>query len=206
MQLEHYNLKIGKRELLKDVTITFEEGKIHHILGQNGVGKSIFAKDLMYQSDDAILISSYSNIPDDITYADLLQLLCKKFDVVKVNRVGSILDIKNINPKLVIRKLSDGQKQKLKLLTYILFDKSVIILDEMTNALDKGTTNEIYNFLKDYSQKNPDKTLINITHNLSDLKQMAGSYYLFEDQSLQRIDSMESVIHQYIGGENHVLA
>lgn len=206
MQLEHYHLHIGKRELLKDVTIAFEEGKIHHILGQNGVGKSIFAKDLMYQSDDAILISSYSNIPDDITYADLLQLLCKKFDIVKVNRVGAILDLKNINPKLVIRKLSDGQKQKLKLLTYILFDKSVIILDEMTNALDKGTTNEIYNFLKEYSQKNPDKTIINITHNLSDLKQMVGCYYLFEDQSLQRIDSMEGVIQQYIGGENHVLA
>lgn len=202
MQLKNYSLKIGKRELLKNVSVNFKQGVVSHVLGQNGVGKSVFAKDLMFQNKEVVLISSYSNVPNDITFKELKQLLYKTFEKTKVEEICSVLNTDNINPNLLLKKLSDGQKQKLKLLTYILFDKDIIILDEMTNALDKSTIKEIYSFLNNYISQNVDKVIINITHNLSDLKNVAGEYYLFDEKNLKKMNSMDLVIQQYVGGES----
>ena len=43
MKLINYSLKV-KKELLSNVNVTFSEGKISHMLGKNGTGKSCFAK------------------------------------------------------------------------------------------------------------------------------------------------------------------
>ena len=44
MKLEIIELEksYGKKEVLKDVTFTFEEGKIYGLLGRNGAGKTTF--------------------------------------------------------------------------------------------------------------------------------------------------------------------
>ncbi len=59
--------------------------------------------------------------------------------------------------------MSDGQKQKLKLLSFLLEDHDLIILDEVTNALDKKTVNEIYEFLNDFIQSHQTE-LLSILH------------------------------------------
>ncbi len=81
--------------------------------------------------------------------------------------------------------MSDGQKQKLKLLSFLLEDHDLIILDEVTNALDKKTVNEIYEFLNDFIQSHQTKTIINITHNLSDLSALPGKYFIFKDLQIE---------------------
>ena len=44
MKLEVNNLEknYGKKEVLKDISFTFEEGKIYGLLGRNGAGKTTF--------------------------------------------------------------------------------------------------------------------------------------------------------------------
>ena len=74
----------------------------------------------------------------------------------------------NISKTSLIGQLSDGQN-KTKITFFFLEDKSIIVLDEITNALDKQTINEIYLFLLAYI-KIILKIILNITHNLSDLK------------------------------------
>ena len=172
MKLSNFNLNIENKKLLTDVNVEFSEGKINHILGKNGVGKSIFAKSLMLDNENITVIGSYSNVPEDITFSELKKVLIKKFDMDKVGRLCSILNISNIDEKIILKKLSDGQRQKIKILVFLLFDKDIIILDEVTNALDKTTSNEIYELFNDYIKKNPKKVILNITHNLSDLNNM----------------------------------
>lgn len=53
----------------------------------------------------------------------------------KVGRLCSILNISNIDEKIILKKLSDGQRQKIKILVFLLFDKDIIILDEVTNMI-----------------------------------------------------------------------
>ena len=202
MKLSNYNLSIGNKKLLTDVNVEFSEGKINHILGKNGVGKSIFAKNLMLDNENITVIGSYSNVPEDITFRELKKVLVKKFDRGKVERLCSILNISNIGEKIILKKLSDGQRQKIKILVFLLFDKDIIILDEVTNALDKTTSNEIYGLFNDYIMKNPKKVILNITHNLSDLNNMDGEYYLFEDYDIKKYSNRKELIDLYIDGGN----
>ena len=81
---------------MTDVNVEFSEGKINHILGKNGVGKSIFAKSLMLDNENITVIGSYSNVPEDITFNELRKVLIKKFDMNKVDHLCSILNISNI--------------------------------------------------------------------------------------------------------------
>lgn len=202
MKLSNFNLSIEKKKLLTDVNVEFSEGKINHILGKNGVGKSIFAKSLMLDNENITVIGSYSNVPEDITFSELKKVLIKKFDMDKVGRLCSILNISNIDEKIILKKLSDGQRQKIKILVFLLFDKDIIILDEVTNALDKTTSNEIYELFNDYIKKNPKKVILNITHNLSDLNNMDGEYYLFEDYDIKKYSNRKELIDLYINGGN----
>ncbi|GIO35959.1 ATP-binding cassette domain-containing protein [Paenibacillus antibioticophila] len=176
-------------------------------MGKNGVGKSRLAKDLILNLSGSIphtipskitVISSYSNIPDDITAKVLLKILRRKFDINMMERLISMLNIGNINENILIKNLSDGQKQKLKLISFFLENKDIIILDEITNSLDKTTVNEIHQFLISYMEENSNKVILNITHNLSDLNNIEGRYYLFRNRKIIMFESKEEIIKQYV--------
>lgn len=40
IDIENVNLRIGKTDILKNVNINFEKGKIHGLIGRNGSGKT----------------------------------------------------------------------------------------------------------------------------------------------------------------------
>lgn len=151
-----YSLVVKSRVLLEDVNVEFFKGSINHIVGKNGVGKSMFAKDLILNknlhpnlSKSITLISSASNVPYDITKKDLIKILTNTFSRSEnMIELMDMLHIDSIPNNTLIKNLSDGQKQKLKILSFLLEDKPIVILDEITNALDKRTINEIHTFFK----------------------------------------------------------
>lgn len=207
MNIANYTLKVKDKTLLQDTDLHFSKGKISHIIGKNGVGKSQLAKDFLLNNSKRIsndisqnvsLISSSSNIPNDVSKDFLLSFLSRKFGSKMIDTITPLLNLENIDGKVLIKNLSDGQKQKLKLLSFLLADKNIIVLDEITNALDKKTVIEIHRFLNEYIHENPEKIIINITHNLSDLKAVAGDYYLFHNLAIQKYDSVEKLIEVYI--------
>ncbi|HDD0736756.1 TPA: ATP-binding cassette domain-containing protein [Staphylococcus aureus] len=209
MKLNNYSLKVKNKQLVDNCDLNFYLGQINHIVGKNGVGKSLLAKDLLLNnsgnipksiSQNVTLISSSSNIPNDITKDFLLSLLKSKFENNRqtFDKIYNILNIEAIPSNVLLKNLSDGQKQKLKLLSFLLEDHDLIILDEVTNALDKKTVNEIYEFLNDFIQSHQTKTIINITHNLSDLSALPDKYFIFKDLQIEEYQSKEEVINDYI--------
>lgn len=209
LKFVNYSLKVGSNQLIDNLNLSFENKVINHLLGNNGVGKSCLAKScigiLPYTgriediNDDPILISSYSNVPLDFMMSDIINILQKRFDKEKIQYFIKLLNLNVIPQKLKIRKMSDGQKQKIKLLCFLLPLPKIIILDEFTSALDKSSTLEIYNFMNDFVSQN-DITCINITHNLSDIEYMPGNYYFFKNKNIIKIDSKQDVINAYMKG------
>lgn len=209
MEINSYSLKIKNKNLISDCDLVFYPGEINHIVGKNGVGKSQLAKDFLLNnsgnipksiSHNTTLISSASNVPKDITKESLLKLLRKKFPSSELmfSEISGILNIEEIPSRVLIKNLSDGQKQKLKFLSFLLEDNALIILDEVTNALDKKTVNEIYYFLNNFIKNNPSKTIVNITHNLSDLSSIPGRYFIFKNRQIEEYPSKDQVINDYI--------
>lgn len=210
LELNDYTLKINNKLLLEHTKVSFRKGVINHILGKNGVGKSQFAKDLLLNrsglipseiSKNVTIISSFSNVPNDLKVCELFILLEKRFGLDSVAHLAHSLHATNISKTSLIGQLSDGQKQKLKLLSFFLEDKSIIVLDEITNALDKQTINEIYLFLLAYIKNHPKKIILNITHNLSDLKNLKGNYYLIEDFKMMRFLIKLKLFRSILRGE-----
>lgn len=199
MKLSNYTLEIGKKTLLKRTDVVFKKGEINYILGENGIGKSVFAKSLFHKHDNITLIGSYTNIPNDVNFESLLIFLEEKFSSEKIAELYRMLGLDKIDNKIKISKLSDGQKQKIKLLVFFLFEKEIIILDEISNALDRKTVNEIYSFLTQFLLKNRTNTIISITHNPLDVKLAEGSYFVFKDKTIQEVDSIEKLMAEYMG-------
>ena len=84
MKLSNYTLEIGKKTLLKQTDVVFKKGEINYILGENGIGKSVFAKSLFHKHDNITLIGSYTNIPNDVNFESLLIFLEQKFSSEKI--------------------------------------------------------------------------------------------------------------------------
>lgn len=209
LELQDYSLKAGKRQLLNHVNIQFRRAQIHHILGSNGVGKSCFAKScveilpyegVIHKNEEAVLIGSSSNVPNEFSIRDILKEVHKKFDQSEVEMLYALLKLENVSDKLSLAKMSDGQKQKIKLLCFLASKPNIIILDEFTTALDKSSSLDLYSFFNEYVKKNG-VTILNITHNLSDLEYMPGKYYYISEHSIKEVDSKEQVIEKYIRGE-----
>ena len=46
--IEHLSKHFEKKEVLRDITFTFREGRIYGLLGRNGAGKVTHLKDNFY--------------------------------------------------------------------------------------------------------------------------------------------------------------
>lgn len=208
MNLYHFSLQINKKELLCDVSVSFKKG-INHLLGRNGTGKTCLAKALYgvlpytgkieQKAKSVVLIGSYSGLPLDLCVKDILGLALKNSSKKIYEALYIDLGIADIPINNRIKQLSDGQKQKLKLLFFLVMQPELIILDEFSNALDKSTCILLYRFFNEYVARN-DVNIINITHNMSDIEYMPGVYFLLENCNLVPHLSKEAIIDSYIRG------
>lgn len=204
MFINNYTLKIGNRILLENTNLDFEEGEINHLLGRNESGKSQLAKDFIINRgnyfsndiyEDTLIISSYSNLPSDVTINDLERTIPWKLS----KEIYQLLNINQISKTVKLKQLSDGQKQKVKLLVLLSLDKHIIILDEITNALDKKSVDEINVFLQNYIQYYPEKIIINISHDINNIRSLKGNYFLIDNQKIRKVDTLDDAISWYLG-------
>ena len=212
MELKNFSLKFKDNILFSNVNIVFTKNNIHHILGKNGSGKSTFAKSVLgavdytgkidLENEKTVVIGSYTNIPIEYKVKDILEFLKDKYTVELFKKFKESLDIDSIPIENKLLNLSDGQKQNLMLLFFMKNNPKIIVLDEFTTAFDKKTSIEVYKFLNDYI-KEFDATIVNITHNLSDLKYMPGMYYIVKDKNIIGDIEMEDAINYYIGGVDY---
>ncbi len=82
-----------------------------------------------------------------------------------------------------LKELSSGQKQRISIARSIYNNRSILIFDEATNALDEKNERIIFNNIKKLKGK---KTIIIISHNLENLK-ICDKVYKLENKTLKNI-------------------
>lgn len=208
LNFKQYSLDINGRNLISKLDIDFQEGVISHLFGNNGVGKSCFAKSCLgiihysgsiKTTSTPVVLGSYTNIPTDFRLIDIVKFMKKKYEKQHVEKLYDLLDLDAISSSVKIKNMSDGQKQKIKLFSFLSKRPGVIILDEFTNALDKKSTLDIYEFLLQYVEQE-NGTCINITHNLADIEYMPGNYYLLANQTITKVSEKQRIIDMYVKG------
>ena len=206
MELYGYSLKVNSTLLFEDVYTVFYRGEINHLLGSNGVGKSCLAKSFhdnnfkgtIKDAGKICIIGSYTNIPGDLKLNDILHIISRNGSNNNLyENLKKRLEIDSIEKNKCCKYLSDGQRQRIKLLCFLLDEPDTLVLDEFTTALDKRTMIELYTFLSEYIREQQ-ITLINITHNLVDLEYLKGRYYHIENKKIVNYENKDDLINAYI--------
>mgnify|MGYP000091950661 CR=1 FL=1 len=174
--------------VLKNVSISFEKGKIHGIVGRNGSGKTVLFKcicGLMHPEEGVILVNGKrvgraipkgigaiieapGFLPNYSGYKNLRFLANIRRKIGK-EEILSVLKTVGLDPesRKHVGKYSLGMRQRLGIAQAIMEDPEILILDEPMNGLDKNGVAEIRALLLDLRAQG--KTILLASHFAQDI-------------------------------------
>ncbi len=172
----------GDKCYLDRFTYNFQRYEKVGIVGRNGVGKSTFLNILtgnMFKDDPGIMTGI-------IERGESLKIGYYHQSGMSFNPEDTVLDIVNdtwllnrflfphemLNSKVEV--LSGGEKRRLYLLTILMQQPNLLILDEPTNDLDIVTLNILEEYLKEFSG-----SLIIVSHDRHFLDKLADHLFVF---------------------------
>ncbi len=203
IKIENLGFSYGDNVVLKNITMTLEEGRIYGLLGENGVGKTTlltllcglkqpkageitidghtpykrepsFLSDQYYLSDEVSAINMRAE-----EYAKSYGKFWDKFDMGKFLEIMEIFE-NDASQKM--NRMSFGQLKK----TYISFALACncryIFMDEPTNGLDIPSKAQFRKAVTEYTSE--DSTLLISTHQVRDLENIIDPIIILDRQDV----------------------
>ena len=208
VELHEVGLTIGKQELLKDISVNFNYGKIYGIIGRNGSGKTLLfkcisgfilpthgdiqvigeqvGKDIDLSGHMGVIIETPGFIPHYSAYRNL-KILADISGGAKKERIIECIRMVGLNEKekKPVKKYSLGMRQRLGLAQAIMEDPQVLVLDEPMNGLDKHGVEDVRKLL--LQLKEQDKTILIASHNAEDIRLLCDEVYEMEAGVLTKV-------------------
>ena len=196
IRVEGVYKRFGTDTVLKDVSRSFERGRIHGIVGNNGSGKTVLMKcicgflipdggsitvngervgvDVDFPRDMGLIIETPGFLPNvtGLKNLEILASLNKKIGLegraAAIRRVG-------LDPlmKKPVGKYSLGMRQRLGIAQAIMENPSLLILDEPLNGLDKHGVMEMRQLIKGLKEQG--KTILLASHNQGDIDELCDT-------------------------------
>ena len=213
IEIKDLSLKLDDKIILNKINLSFSEGKIHGLIGPNGVGKTSLIKCLtgIYSlTDGEILYDNeevYNNplVKKKIAYvADennfFLSFLIKdiikyykfayeNFNEDKFHKMNKIFQIP-LNKRLF--QLSKGMKMRVFLMLALSQNANYIILDEPTSGLDPILKNKLLKILvKEVSEGNV--TIIISSHHLNELERICDDVVILDKGEISYRNTIENM-------------
>lgn len=214
LRIEGVKKSFGKTRVLNGVDITINKGDIYGLLGPNGVGKTTMLKLLLglipadegefrYKGenwkcvkknnhlfgasiDEPVFYNNLSGLENLKVYGSLVDASEEK--IIKIMKNFDIYDNRNV----IVRKYSQGMKQRLAIARVFLNDPEIIILDEPTNGLDPNGIKYMRQLICRLANEF-DKTVILSTHMLGEARSICTKIGIIRDGVLVVEDSIEEV-------------
>lgn len=183
--------KFNTTTVLNNISISFEKGKIHGLIGRNGSGKTMLlkcicgfvsptsgkiivnnkqiGKDTDIPESVGIIIEAPGFLPNYDAYKNL-KFLAMIQNIVKKDRIQGVIKEVGLDPnsKKHVGKFSLGMRQRLGIAQALMEDPEILILDEPMNGLDNRGVDEIRQLL--LKLRDQGKTIIIASHNKEDIE------------------------------------
>ncbi len=227
MEVKGLQKAFGKNHVLKGVDLSIKPGKITAILGPNASGKTTLIKSMLglvipdkgsilwdekpintkkhyqYRKDIGYL-SQIARFPENLRVKELVDMLDDiRGDKGKPGPLIQRFDLADaMNTKL--GHLSGGTRQKVNIVTSLMFDSPFLILDEPTVGLDPVALIRLKDLINE--EKENGKTILLTTHIMNVVEELAdeivflleGTIYfqgtLKEMKEFQHEDNLERAI------------
>ena len=176
IEIKNLNKKIKGAEVLKDINLHLEGGKVYGLKGKNGSGKIMLmravcglilptggsitingeqlGKQISFPRSVGILIENPSFIPG-YTGLKNLSVLAAIQKRVGEDEIRETLEKIGLDPddKRTYRKYSLGMKQRLGIAAAVMENPDIVILDEPINALDESGAKQVRTILKEQKER-----------------------------------------------------
>ena len=189
--------KRNKQTIFRIDSLKFESEKIVGIVGNNGIGKSTFAKivcGLKKQSSGTICKNNRKLCSKERIRNSLLVMqeinnqlftdtvydeICLTSDIDEENKINicmadmQIDKLKKKNP----HTLSGGQKQRVVILSALLSNKNILFFDEPTSGLDYESMKVVAENIKKFKEKK--QLILIISHDMEFLEEVCDRVIFF---------------------------
>lgn len=198
IQLTNISKTFGKQTVLQPLTMGFEEGMIHGIIGRNGSGKTVLMKMILgilqpttgtvivgdkrigknvdFPESAGAIIETIEFIPYMSAYQNLADIAAMRGNLSKtqIKEVLEMVGLGNVGRKHV-SKFSMGMRQRLAIAQAVMESPKLLILDEPMNGMDEKGVEEMRRLI--LARKAAGTTIILSSHNIEDIRILCDQVY-----------------------------
>ena len=196
--IENVSKSIHGVEVLKDINVKFEGGKIYGLRGKNGSGKTMImrmisglirpssgrviidgkmlGRDMSFPESIGVLIENPSFISGYTGYKNL-KVLADIKGIIGDKQIKESIRKVGLNPedKRKYRKYSLEMKQRLGIAAAIMEQPDIILLDEPINAIDENGVEQVRKILNELKDMN--RVIIIACHDREELERLSDVIY-----------------------------
>ena len=214
LECKSLNKKIGKKDILKNVSIEIQEGDILGFIGPNGAGKTTTIKlilglqkinsgevkingyDIKNQFEKAIeRVGTIVENPDLYMYMsglDNLKMIARLYKNVDLKRIDEVIKLVGLENRIKdkVSKYSLGMRQRLGIAQAILHKPNLLILDEPTNGLDPEGIKQLRDLLTKLA-KDENMAILISSHNLAELESFCNKITIIQNGEIIETSTLE---------------
>ncbi len=208
--IEHLKKSFENKEVLRDISFTFESGKIYGLLGRNGAGKTTLFnclnRDLRtdggrffleeqgerrdVRAEDIGYVLSTPEVPEFLTAREFLQFFIDiNGSSEGANRpIDDYFDVMSISQDdrdKLLKDYSHGMKNKMQMLIHLIAQPNILLLDEPLTSLDVVVAEEMKQLLRSLKR---DRITIFSTHILDLALDLCDEIILLHNGELEIVD------------------
>lgn len=187
----HLKKNFGEKQVLKDINLSIEPGKITSIVGRNGAGKSTILALIMgyklssggeIEKDCVSVMPDADNLFRDMRGLDFLEFIAKlkKASITKpeIEALADQLFLKKEDLQKKLKSYSFGMKKKISFLQALIGDFDTYIFDEPTSGVDVETELIMMNQIT--ALKDKGKAILLTSHNMEEVEQYSDYVYILD--------------------------
>ncbi|MGI6201578.1 MAG: ABC transporter ATP-binding protein [Christensenellales bacterium] len=202
--------RYGPKLALDGVDLKLERGKIIGLLGPNGSGKSTLIKlanGLLVPTAGEIVVAgchpgiqskklvSYlperTYLSDWMRVQDMLALFADFYENFDPAKARDMLQRLQIDPKMRLKTMSKGTKEKVQLILVMSRDAELYLLDEPIGGVDPAARDYILNtIITNYSQN---ATVVISTHLIADIERVLDEVVFINQGKLVLHSSVDEI-------------
>jgi len=214
LECKNLNKKIGKKDILKNVSLEVQEGDILGFIGPNGAGKTTTIKlilglqkitsgevkingyDIKKDFEKAIeKVGTIVENPDLYMYMsglDNLKIIARLYKNVDEKRVEEVIKLVGLENRIKdkVSKYSLGMRQRLGIAQAVLHKPNLLILDEPTNGLDPEGIKQLRDLLTKLAKQEKMAILIS-SHNLAELESFCNKVSIIQNGEIIETSTLE---------------
>ena len=200
LEIRNATKSFGQVRVLHDVSLSIKPGVILGLAGGNGAGKSTLANCITghhkIDSGEIILHGAVALVPQEFKLIPAMRVyenmylgrelkrhgLVDKREMIRLSAEALRKLDAAIDPETPVSDLQIAGKQKVELAKAVLFDSSLLILDEPTTVLNKDETEVLFKILRDF--KDSGGAVIYVSHRLHELTELCDDIAVMRDGDL----------------------